>query len=300
MNPAVLHFDRLSKSYGSKHALKNVSIEIQAGEKIALLGCNGAGKSTLLSIATGLRLPSAGHVKIFGQNPTANITQTKLAYLPQTLKFPSYLKVKEILNIVEAHFKRALNPALLERLELSSLKDRYCSGLSGGEERKLGLALALVGHRPFLILDEPTANVDLVAKHEIHKLLQEHVLEQNQAFLFSSHEMDEVEKLADRVIVLNHGQVVADDKVQNIKKTFGSMTVEFESETREINLKTTTKIEISDSKSSDSLTSFSVKVFGLNSDSIIQELVESKINFRNLKVEQTSLDEVFLKIWSGK
>lgn len=300
MNPAVLHFDRLSKSYGSKHALKNVSIEIQAGEKIALLGCNGAGKSTLLSIATGLRLPSAGHAKIFGQNPTANITQTKLAYLPQTLKFPSYLKVKEILNIVEAHFKTALNPALLERLELSSLKDRYCSGLSGGEERKLGLALALVGHRPFLILDEPTANVDLVAKHEIHKLLQEHVLEQNQAFLFSSHEMDEVEKLADRVIVLNHGQVVADDKVQNIKKTFGSMTVEFESETREINLKTTTKIEISDPKASDSLTSFSVKAFGLNSDSIIQELVESKINFRNLKVEQTSLDEVFLKIWSGK
>jgi ABC-2 type transport system ATP-binding protein len=293
----ALYFNQVTKNYGLKCALKNISLHIEPGEKVALLGCNGAGKSTLINLATGLRKQTSGEIKVLGELATKSTTQEKLAYLPQVLKFPSYLKVKEVINVVERHFNTQLDPNLLHRLELTSLLGRYCSGLSGGEERKLGLALALVGQRPLLILDEPTANVDLVAKFEIHKILMENVLSQKQAFLFSSHEMDEVEKLADRVIVLNKGQIVADGDVAQIKRSFGSMTVHFSSLSKEIFLESSTKIELK-GHTPDQIYNF--KVYGLNSDTIIKELVERKIEFQNLSVEQTSLDEVFLKLWSQR
>lgn len=295
MTPQALYFNQVTKNYGTKCALKGVSLQIEPGEKVALLGCNGAGKSTLINLATGLRKQSSGEIKVLGQPATRGSTQEKLAYLPQVLKFPSYLKVKEIINVVERHFNSKLDPQLLLRLELTPLLNRYCSGLSGGEERKLGLALALVGQRPLLILDEPTANVDLVAKFEIHKILKENILSQKQAFLFSSHEMDEVEKLADRVIVLNQGQIVADGDVSHIKKSFGSMTVHFSSLSKEIFLESSTKIEL---KGHNADHAYNYIVYGLNSDAIVKELVEKKIEFQNLSIEQTSLDEVFLKLWS--
>ncbi len=295
MSTAVLSFKNVKKNYGPNNiALKSINLQIHPGEKVALLGCNGAGKSTLINLATGLRKQTEGEVLVFGAKATDPKTAHKLAYLPQTLKFPSYLKVKEIIKVVEIHFNSKLEPLIFERLELTPLLNRYCSGLSGGEERKLGLALALIGQRPLLILDEPTANVDLVAKSEIHKILAEHMLKENQGFLFSSHEMDEVEKLANRVIVLNKGQVIADGDVQKIKKTFGSMTVNFSSLANEVFLETSSKIELKHQNSK--INDF--RVYGYDSDAIVRELVEKKIQFHNLSIEQTSLDEVFLKLWS--
>lgn len=290
----ALEFQKVSKKYNSLVALKDINLKLEANEKVALLGCNGAGKSTFINLATGLRQQTSGEVFIFNTKNSNRKIKSQIGYLPQTLKFPSYLRLKEILKVVETHFNDKASNELLERLDLHKLLHRYCSGLSGGEERKLGLVLSLIGHRPLLILDEPTANVDLVAKSEIHKIIAEQIKFHKQTILFSSHEMSEVEKLAERVIVLNQGQVVADGNVQYIKKTFGSMTVRFIAKEEIISLKTAAKVE--HTKNADN--TYSYKVFGLNSDEIIKEIVEKKINFKGLNIEQTSLDDVFLKLWS--
>ncbi len=305
----VLKINQLNKSYGSKRALININLEVKAGEKVALLGCNGAGKSTFINIATGLKYPSSGDVFVFNESSLLLSSKKKLAYLPQTLKFSGHLKVKDILKLVEAHFNSKIKDSILDRLELKPLLNRYCHGLSGGEERKLGLATCLIGNRPFLILDEPTANVDLVAKNEIHKILLETVAQESKALLFSSHEMAEVEKLADRVIVLNQGQIVAEGKVSEIKKSFGLMTVTFESQIESLNLNSSTKIEFFQNGIQSLLPNelkiknnnfIKYKVYGPNSDQIITELVQKNIDFKNLVIEQTSLDDVFLKLWSQK
>ncbi len=290
----ALKFQNVSKKYGTQLALQNINVTIEPHEQVALLGCNGAGKSTFINLATGLRQQTSGDISVFDSKNLIPRVKSKIGYLPQVLKFPSYLKVKEIINVVEAHFNDKVLKDLLERLDLYRLMDRYCSGLSGGEERKLGLVLSLIGHRPLLILDEPTANVDLVAKSEIHKIIAEHIKDYNQSFLFSSHEMSEVEKLAKRVIVLNQGQIVADGNVQQIKQSFGSMTVKFSADSFDSILTSSTKIErqaVIDG-------TISYKIFGASSDKIIKEIIEREIDFKNLTVEQTSLDEVFLKLWS--
>lgn len=296
MSSSYLVVKNLFKSFGNKTALKNINLNLNAGEKVALLGCNGAGKSTLINIITGLKFKTSGDVILFDQPSSHFSAKQKLAYLPQTLKFPGFLKVKDIITLVEGHFKSQLPLSILKRLDLDTLLNRYCHGLSGGEERKLAMALCFIGDRPFFILDEPTANVDLIAKNEIHCLLQEHTQLSKKAILFSSHEMSEVEKLADRVIVLNSGQVVAEGRVRDIKQSFGLAKVTFKSESKSLHLKSSSKIEIISSE--DNLTEF--VVYGPNSDNIISELVQNTISFHHLSIEQTSLDEVFLKIWSPK
>lgn len=297
-----LQIKSLGKSYGQKLALKNINIEVQPGEKVALLGCNGAGKSTLINIITGLKNLSSGQISVFGLKPTDLKAKNQSGYLPQVLKFSGFLKVKEVLSLVEKHFKTKLDSNILSRLELDSLLNRYCHGLSGGEERKLGLALCLIGHRPLLILDEPTANVDLIAKNEIHKILAENVLNSEKSILFSSHEMQEVEKLADRVIVLNHGEIVAEGHVTDIKKTFGISKVVFQSANNISEFKSSTKIETIDSKIMDLKNPLfkTFEIYGPNSDDIIMELVHKNIQFKNLTIEQPSLDEIFMKLWGQK
>ncbi len=318
MTQNYLQISHLNKSYGQKHALKNINIHVRSGEKVALLGCNGAGKSTLINIITGLKSLTSGEVSVFGLNPTNLSAKVQSAYLPQTLKFSGFLKVKEVIRLIEKHYQTKIDPNILIRLELDSLLNRFCHGLSGGEERKLGLALCLIGHRPLLILDEPTANVDLVAKNEIHKILIENVKNSEKSILFSSHEMQEVDKLADRVIVLNHGEIIAEGNVSKIKKTFGISKVTFETlaasssntsiETSNhavlnpIELSTSTKIESHPSKTfdSDNVDSTTYEVYGPDSDLIISELVQKNIKFKNLIIEQPSLDEIFMKLWGQK
>ncbi|MCB0413690.1 MAG: ABC transporter ATP-binding protein [Bdellovibrionales bacterium] len=284
----ALEFNSVCKTYGDTKALDSVNLNIKPNEKVALLGCNGAGKSTFLNIATGLGLPSKGEVKILNQNPLSLKSRFQVSFLPQVLKFPSFLKVKDVIKVVEGHFNDNLLRTTLDRLRLTPFLNHYCHSLSGGEERKLSFALSLLGRRRFLILDEPTANIDILSKREVHELLKDHLKKEQGALLFSSHEMHEVEHLADRVVVLNQGRIIADGSVHQIKKSFSSTKVTFECAQEDLQFSTALKLERENK---------TYTLYGESGDDIVKELIQVTKSFYNLRVEPISLEEVFVKIW---
>ena len=288
---SALELKKLSKNYGNTKALKNVSFNINSQERVALLGCNGAGKSTLLSIVMGLRKSTSGICNVLSRPPEDPINRKEVSFLPQSLNYPEHLKVKEILKVVGSHFSHIDYTALVEELELTQLLNRQSYNLSGGERRKVGIALSLLRDPKLLIMDEPTASIDLLGKNKIYQVTQKHLENKNCTFIFSSHEMQEVEHLADRVIVLNHGEVVADGSVQEVKDLFGLKRVSFSSSSEDLNFKEFDKHDVSENVHT---------IYGKDSDLIIKSLFSQTNEFKDLRVFETSLEEIFVNLWAGQ
>ena len=285
----ALEVSNLSKNYAKTKALKDLNLTIQTKERIALLGCNGAGKSTFLSIVMGLRKSTKGQCRVLGRVPEDSMNKKEVSFLPQSLNYPEHLKVKEILKIIDLHFKGGTYDCLIEELELEKLlnKKSYC--LSDGERRKIGVALSLLRNPKFLIMDEPTSSIDLLGKNKIYRVIKKHLQQKNCTFIFSSHEMQEVEDLANRVIVLNHGEVVADGSVQEVKDLFGLRRVSFES-IQNLNFSDFEKHEVKKNLHT---------IYGKDSDQIIRSLFSQTNDFKNLRVFETSLEEIFVNLWAN-
>jgi ABC-2 type transport system ATP-binding protein len=287
----ALEVKNLSKNYGSTKALDNLSFSIKSKEKIALLGCNGAGKSTLLSLVMGLKKSTSGECLVLERNPEDPLNKKEVSFLPQSLNYPEHLKVKEILKVIGSHFKGSDSKDLIEELELTKLLNRQSYSLSGGERRKLGVALSLLRQPKLLIMDEPTASIDLIGKNKIYDVTKKHLENTGCTFIFSSHEMQEVEHLAERVIVLNKGEIVADGSVQEVKDLFGLRRVCFTSKASDLNFTEFEKHEIKEDVHT---------VYGKNSDLIVKSLFEQTKDFKDLRVFDTSLEEIFVNLWANK
>lgn len=282
---------KLCKSYGEKKALLNIDLKVQAGERIALLGCNGAGKTSLINLIMGLKEPTSGEIKVFETTPFSKENKHRISYLPQFLSYPEHLKVKEIIYTIRKHFNQVSDSkALLKQLELDVLKDRIAHSLSGGEMRKVGVYLSLIRPPGLVIMDEPTASIDLLGKSNIYEAINEHLSLTNSTFIFSSHEMKEVEKMAQRVVVLNKGEVVADDSLEKIKNQFGLTEIKFKSEKSLIPIRHSVR-----SDKEKNTHSFFVK----DSTEALKEIFSKYENINDLKLHEPSLDEIFIKLWSA-
>lgn len=205
---AVLELVGVGKRYGGRVVLEGVSFDVQAGEIHALLGPNGAGKTTTLEIAEGLREADDGVVRFQGRPVRHGRVPAGMGVQLQASGLPATMTAGEALRFVGAYRGAEARPGLVERLELAGLLDTPYGALSVGQQRRLQLALALA-HRPALVvLDEPTAGLDVASRAALHALLDE-VRGEGTAIVLASHDMAEVEKLADRLTVLVRGRVVA-------------------------------------------------------------------------------------------
>ncbi len=286
-----LEFNNVFKSYGQNQALRGLSLKARPGEKLAVIGCNGAGKSTFLSIAAGLRRADRGEVKVLGRDPREKIVKSQLRILPQDLSFPETLTVKDILKTVYAHANDTSWISNLEKLRMTNFFHRKTSDLSGGERRKVGLACSLYGRPKLVLLDEPTANIDLIGKDLIHQWLKEEFSSTDKTLIFSSHEVQEVELLADRVAVFKDGAIVADGPSYEIKSRFGLKKVKFIGSSKDIDFKSVQKVY----KEKE----FTV-LMGANSDEMIYELIQREPKAQRIAIEQPSLEEVILQILEGR
>lgn len=150
------------RRFGPRVALDGLDLDVHAGETLGLLGPNGAGKSTLISLLVGLRRPDAGTVELFGGDPRDAANRRGLGVTPQETGLPQALRVGEVVRFVAGHFPRPLPPGeVLERFGLAGLERRQTGGLSGGQKRRLAVALAFVGRPRFVVLDEPTTGLDV-------------------------------------------------------------------------------------------------------------------------------------------
>ena len=206
-----------SKRFGDAVALSAVDLEVRDGETVALLGPNGAGKSTAVSLLLGLRRPGAGRAFVFGRDPRDPVARRQVGSMPQDVDVSPTLTVREILALVRAHFP---DPAplgqLLERFDLAGLTARQGGGLSGGERRRLGVALAFAGRPRLLVLDEPTAGLDVASRRALWQAVGEH-RDHGGSVLLTTHYLEEAAALADRVAVIARGRIVAEGSVDDVR-----------------------------------------------------------------------------------
>ena len=206
----------LKKSYGEVHALRGLDLTIEStGQIIGLLGPNGAGKTTFVEILEGLRTPTAGTATVLGLDPStaSGALRARLGVQLQSTAFMNELTVAETLRLFEALYPtRTATTRIQQALERVDLKDKaraLVRTLSGGQRQRLALAMAMLHDPDLYILDEPTSGLDPIARRQIHDILLA-LKRDGKTILLSSHYLDEIEMLADRVIILAAGQVVAD------------------------------------------------------------------------------------------
>ncbi|MGN9780469.1 ABC transporter ATP-binding protein [Nonomuraea sp. ZG12] len=276
----------VTRRYGSTLALDSVSLDIRAGELVGLLGPNGAGKSTLINLFVGLRRPSSGRVEVLGGSPADPLVRRGIGVTPQETGLPEVLRVGELVDFVSAHFPdRADRSELLDRFDLGDLVKRQIGGLSGGQRRRLAVALAFAGKPRLVFLDEPTTGLDVEARRALWDGIRSFHAEGG-TVLLTSHYLEEIEALAQRVVVVGQGRVLADDTVRAIRDMVGVRRVSLvAAELPE--LPGVIAVHREDGR---------VHLVTSDPDRLVVELVRSGTAFSGLEIRPTSLEEAFLAI----
>jgi len=216
---SALNISNAIKLYGSNEVVKNVSLKIEAGERIALLGHNGAGKTTLLKMILGLTSFNDGEIKVLGEAPGSKKARSSIGFLPESVAFQGALNGREQLR----HFARLKSVCmgkaddLLERVGLGDAASRKISTYSKGMRQRVGLAQAILGKPKLVLLDEPTSGLDPVSRHEFYDIMAE-LAQAGTAVLLSSHALSELETRTDRIAILRKGQLVANNKITTLRQ----------------------------------------------------------------------------------
>jgi ABC-2 type transport system ATP-binding protein len=218
----VAQLRRVSKTFGELQALRNLDFSVRAGELLALLGPNGAGKTTAVKLFLGLMRPTAGTVSVLGGNPVHAEVRTRIGAMLQVAKVPETLKVREHIDLFCSYYPRPLAQAeTLAIAGLQEIKDRPFGELSGGQKQRVLFALALCGDPDILFLDEPTVGLDVEARRLLWEQIRK-LVERGKTILLTTHYLEEADALADRVAVINRGEIIAEGTPSEIKaKTCG-------------------------------------------------------------------------------
>lgn len=224
----VVEIQELAKRYGRFTALHSLSLVIPAGSVFALLGPNGAGKTTIIKLIMGMLQPSAGSVKVCGLDAFADGIEAKarIGYLPDEPIFYDFMKGREIIRFAgEMHGLdlatiRSRSDALAERLQLTDALEEFAENYSRGMKKKLGLICALLHEPELVILDEPTNGLDPHGTQVLHALMRE-TAAAGRTVLFSTHLLDQAERLCDRVAVVRHGRLAAEGTLGDLRTRFG-------------------------------------------------------------------------------
>lgn len=287
--PAVARMAGVTKRYGPVTALENVGLDVRSGEVLGLLGPNAAGKTTLVSLLAGLRTPDAGSVEIFGLSPRQTEARLRLGVTPQETGMPDVLKAAELVDWAAAHFPQPLaRNALLADFGLSDVAERKFGGLSGGQKRRLTVAIAFAGDPDLALLDEPTTGLDVGARRSLWQALRKRA-DAGKTILLTSHYLEEIEILADRVVVLAQGRIVADGSVSQVRGLVGLTRVSFQTRTA---TDLTALPRVSQAVESDGR----VEVLSDDADAFVRALVRQDVDFRRLEVRPASLEEAFLAL----
>jgi ABC-2 type transport system ATP-binding protein len=278
----------VTRRYGDVLALDRVSLDIRAGELVGLLGPNGAGKSTLINLFVGLRKQTSGTVELLGGSPLDPRVRQGIGVTPQETGLPESLKVGEVVDFVGSHFPSPADKTeLLTRFGLDDLAKRQIGGLSGGQKRRVAVALAFVGNPRMVFLDEPTTGLDVEARRALWDGIRA-FHEGGGTVLLTSHYLEEIEALASRVVVVGHGRVLADDTVRAIRDMVKARRVSMVADELP-DLPGVIGIERSDGR---------VHLVTTDPDLLVVELVRGGTPFSGLEIMPTTLEEAFLALTS--
>ncbi len=215
----------VTKDFGQVHAVRGIDLEIQPGEMVAFLGPNGAGKTTTIDMILGLSRPSTGDVEVLGLAPRQAISRGLVAAVMQTGGLLKDLTVRETVQYTASLFADT-KPVdeVLESAGIVGIADRRVAKCSGGEQQRLRFAMALLSDPALLLLDEPTTGMDVEGRRSFWSAIRQDA-QQGRSVLFATHYLEEADQYADRIILISHGQVVADGTGAEIKSLASGRTV---------------------------------------------------------------------------
>jgi ABC-2 type transport system ATP-binding protein len=223
----ALEIEGLTVRYGGTLAVDGLDLRIAAGETVALLGSNGAGKSSTVNAALGLFRPAAGTVRLLGRDPGAAIAAGGVGAMLQHGGLPTESRVGEVLTLVRRRYSAPWPVEdLIATAGIDGLLDRRVDALSGGQRQRVLLALALAGAPPLLLLDEPTSAMDVEARRAFWTTMRG-LAGRGHTVVFATHHLDEADAVADRVVVLAAGRIVADGSAASIKARISGRTIRF-------------------------------------------------------------------------
>lgn len=292
----ALEIHQVHKCFGSVQALQGIDLTVQQGEFFALLGPNGAGKSTLINILAGLALADGGKLAILGHDVRTDYRQARrsIGVVPQELVYDAFFTVREMLHFQSGYFGIRNNKAwideLLERLALTDKADAYVRHLSGGMKRRVLVAQALVHKPPVIVLDEPTAGVDVELRQSLWAFIR-CLNQQGHTIVLTTHYLEEAEALCNRVAMLKQGQVVALDTTANLLSRHAGIQL---------------RLKISPASLPDTLKEMSCgqdgEAFKLSlshhaeMEKVLAVLRESGVVVEDMEVVRPDLEDVFLEL----
>ncbi|MER6524796.1 ABC transporter ATP-binding protein [Streptomyces sp. NPDC001508] len=221
-------FDQVSKAYGNVRAVDGLSLTLRPGETVALLGPNGAGKSTTLDLLLGLKHPDSGTVRVFGTGPREAIVAGRMGAMLQSGGLMDEVTVAELVTLGCALHPRPYPVAdVLARAGITQIAGRKVNKLSGGQAQRVRFALATAGDSDLIVLDEPTTGMDVSARQAFWATMREQA-DQGRTVLFATHYLEEADAIADRVLVLHRGRLLADGTAAEIKAKAGARRISFD------------------------------------------------------------------------
>ena len=299
----AITINNLSKIYKNQksYSLDNISLEIKSGIIFGLLGPNGAGKSTLINILADLVYKTSGTIKIFGKDYSKELYEIKprIGIVPQELNMDPFFTPYELLELQAGLYgvpkEKRQTKKILNLLALEDKSDAYARTLSGGMKRRLLIAKAMVHDPEILVLDEPTAGVDV----ELRQTLWENIKSlktQGKTIIITTHYLHEAENLCDEIAIINKGKLLIADKTKNIKSkmNFKKIIIEHDNSTT-IKDDTFNDLDISFRDHNGYITiEYDPSI--ISHQELLTRLVKLKINIKDIKIEDNNLEEIFIKL----
>ena len=286
----------VEKRYGALQALAGVSLAVAEGEFFGLLGPNGAGKTTLISIIAGLVRASAGQVRVMGSDVITDYRRARrlLGVVPQELVFDPFFTVRETLSIQSGYYGLRNNDAwideVIHHLDLGAKADANMRTLSGGMKRRVLVAQALVHRPPVIVLDEPTAGVDVELRQGLWQFVRR-LNRDGHTIVLTTHYLEEAEELCDRIAMLKAGRVVALDSTRNLLENFSGLVLRLRLDRETLPEGLAAEVLASEGGR------FALRLRDYGAlEQVLHRLRESGATIRELDLEPPDLEEVFLRV----
>lgn len=296
----VLEVKNLTKKFGNFTAVDNISFSLKEGEILGLLGPNGAGKTTTIQMLLGVMEPTTGTISYFGKAFQKHREQIlkNINYSSTYISLPWQYTILEILDIFarlyEVENRSKIIQKLLEEFEIDHLQKKTFLMLSAGEKTRLLLAKAFLNYPRLILLDEPTASLDVDIAVKVRQFLKRQKQEYNVSMLFTSHDMSEVEEMCDRILILNKGTVIAQDTPSNLTRQMTDCEIEFfiEKDASKA-LSLFTKIEIPFKKDRNT---FTIPVNERAISDFLVLLAKEKVSYEQISINKPDLEDYFLHV----